>query len=149
MISALQIGKAAIAVPILQRELALTLVAASWIVGAYGVLGAVGGLPAGILSSMFERPRHLDRGACGRRHRQHCRRVRRERQRSLIATRVLEGCGSLAASLAVPRLLRAVTAPKDLAAGAGGVCRASAVRLGGHDARGPARDVRSGGRGSG
>ena len=53
VISALQIGKAAIAVPILQRELALTLVAASWIVGAYGVLGAVAGLPAGILSSLF------------------------------------------------------------------------------------------------
>jgi MFS family permease len=52
VISALQIGKAAIAVPILQRELALTLVAASWIVGAYGVLGAVAGLPSGILSSL-------------------------------------------------------------------------------------------------
>ena len=52
-ITALQIGKAAIAVPILQRELALTLVAASWVVGAYGVLGAVAGLPAGILSSLL------------------------------------------------------------------------------------------------
>ena len=46
VISALQIGKAATAVPVLQHELALTLVAASWIVGAYGVLGAVAGLPA-------------------------------------------------------------------------------------------------------
>ena len=53
VISALQIGKVAIAVPVLQRELALTLVAASWIVGTYGVLGAIGGLPAGILSSLL------------------------------------------------------------------------------------------------
>jgi MFS family permease len=32
----------------------------------------------------------------------------------LIATRVIEGAGFLAASLAIPRLLRAVTAPRDL-----------------------------------
>jgi MFS family permease len=31
----------------------------------------------------------------------------------LIATRIIEGCGFLAAVLAVPRLLRAVTAPRD------------------------------------
>ena len=81
VISALQIGKAAIAVPVLQHELALTLVVASWIVGTYGVLGAIGGLPAGILDLAVQRPRHLDRGACGRRRRQPRRRVRRERSR--------------------------------------------------------------------
>jgi MFS family permease len=113
VISALQIGKAAIALPVLQRELALTLVVASWIVGTYGVLGAIGGLPAGILASLFGARATLvagltvagigslaggfvDSGA------------------AMIATRVLEGCGSLAASLAVPRLLRGVTAPKDV-----------------------------------
>ena len=113
VISALQIGKAAIAVPILQRELALTLVAASWIVGAYGVLGAAAGLPAGILSSMLSARTTLIAGLAvagigsiaG---------AFAESAAILIATRVLEGCGSLAASLAVPRLLRAVTAPRDL-----------------------------------
>ena len=113
VISALQIGKAAIAVPILQRELALTLVAASWIVGAYGVLGAAAGLPAGILSSMLRARTTLIAGLAvagvgsiaG---------AFAESAAVLIATRVLEGCGSLAASLAVPRLLRAVTAPRDL-----------------------------------
>ncbi len=113
VISALQIGKAAIAVPILQRELALTLVAASWIVGAYGVLGAAAGLPAGILSSLLSARATLIAGLitagagslAG---------AFAESGALLIATRVLEGCGSLAAALAVPRLLRAVTAPKDL-----------------------------------
>jgi MFS family permease len=113
VISALQIGKAAIAVPILQRELALTLVAASWIVGAYGLLGAVAGLPAGILSSMLSARATLIAGLtvagigsiAG---------AFAESGSILIATRVLEGCGSLAASLAVPRLLRGVAAPKDL-----------------------------------
>ena len=80
VISALQIGKAAIAVPVLQRELALTLVVASWIVGAYGVLGAIGGLPAGILSLAVQRPRDPGRGARGRRARQPRRRIRRERR---------------------------------------------------------------------
>lgn len=114
VISALQIGKAAIAVPVLQSELALTLVAASWIVGAYGMLGAVAGLPAGILSSLFSARATLIAGLAvagigslaG---------AFAGSETILIATRVMEGCGSLAAALAVPRLLRAVTAPKDLA----------------------------------
>ena len=113
VITALQIGKAAIAVPILQRELALTLVAVAWVVGAYGVLGAVAGLPAGILSSLVSARTTLIAGlavagigsVAG---------AFAESGAILIATRVLEGCGSLAASLAIPRLLRAVTAPKDL-----------------------------------
>ena len=53
VIVALQIGKAAIALPALQRDLMLSLGVASWMVGAYGVLGAVAGLPAGIASSLF------------------------------------------------------------------------------------------------
>ncbi len=113
VISALQIGKVAIAVPILQRELVLTLVIASWIVGTYGVLGAIGGLPAGILASLFGARATLIAGLAaagvgslaG---------AFAESGPALIATRVLEGCGSLAASLAVPRLIRAVTAQKDL-----------------------------------
>ena len=48
VIAALQIGKASIALPALQRELMLTLTVASWVVGAYGMLGAFAGLPAGV-----------------------------------------------------------------------------------------------------
>jgi MFS family permease len=113
VVTALQIGKAAIAVPILQRELALTLVMASWVVGTYGVIGAIAGLPAGILTSLFSAHTTVIAGlvvagagsVAG---------AFAESGTMLIATRVLEGCGSLAASLAIPRLLRAVTAPKDL-----------------------------------
>jgi len=109
---ALQIGKAAIAVPALQHDLSLSLVVASWVIGAYGMLGAVGGLPAGIAASLFSARRTLIAGlitagigslagafvTSGE---------------LLIATRVIEGCGFLAAVLALPRLLRIVTAPKD------------------------------------
>lgn len=113
VVVALQIGKAAIAVPILQRELTLTLVVASWVIGAYGMLGAVGGLPAGIVASLFGARRTLVAGLvtaglgslAG---------AFAESGGLMIATRVIEGCGFLAATLAIPRLLRAVTAPKDL-----------------------------------
>jgi MFS family permease len=113
VIAALQIGKAAIALPVLQRELVLTLSIASWIIGAYGLLGALGGLPAGIVASLFNARRTLVAGLAtagigsiaG---------AFAESGAALIATRVIEGVGFLAATLAIPRLLRAVTAPKDL-----------------------------------
>jgi MFS family permease len=113
VIVAMQIGKAAVALPALQRELTLTLSVASWVVGAYGMLGAAAGLPAGMMSSLFTARKALlggmtvaglgsiagalaDNGAL------------------LIGMRVIEGCGFLVATLAIPRLLHAVTAPKDL-----------------------------------
>jgi len=113
VITALQIGKAAIAVPVLQRELALTLVTASWVVGTYGVLGAIGGLPAGILTSLVGARAILIAGlaAAGLGS---LAGAFADSGLLLIATRAIEGCGSLAASLAIPRLIRAITAPKDL-----------------------------------
>jgi MFS family permease len=113
VITALQIGKAAIALPILQHELALTLVMASWIVGTYGVLGAVGGLPSGIVASLFRARTTLLAGltAAGLGS---LAGAFVDSGSLMIATRVLEGCGSLAASLAIPRLLCTVTAPRDL-----------------------------------
>ena len=112
VIVALQIGKAAIALPALQRELTLTLALASWNVGAYGLLGALAGLPAGIMSSLFRaKPTVLAglatagigsiAGAWA------------DSGTLLIATRVLEGCGFLAVTLAIPRLLRMVAALND------------------------------------
>ncbi len=113
MIAAMQIGKAAIALPLLQIELVLTLAAASWIIGAYGLLGALGGLPAGIVASLFGARRTLIAGlaAAGLGS---IAGAFTESGPLLIATRAIEGCGYLAATLAIPRLLRAVTAPEDL-----------------------------------
>jgi MFS family permease len=112
VVVALQIGKASIAVPVLQKELQLTLVVASWVIGAYGVLGAVGGLPSGIVASLFSARRTLIAGliAAGLGS---LAGAMATNGGVLIATRIIEGCGFLAAVLAVPRLLRAVTAPRD------------------------------------
>ena len=59
MVSAFQVGKAAIAVPLLQDDLGISLVFASWIVGAFGALGAAFGLFAGSIVSTFEPRRSL------------------------------------------------------------------------------------------
>jgi len=112
VIAAFQIGKAAIALPVLQAELSLSLFAAAWIVGAYSTLGALAGLPGGILVSMFDARRTLLMGLAlagaasiaG---------AFTPSGPLLIATRVLEGCGFLACAIAGPRLLRALVAQKD------------------------------------
>jgi MFS family permease len=91
----------------------LTLTVASSVVGAYGMLGAFAGLPAGVMSSLFTARRALLTGIAvaglgslaG---------AFAANGPMLIGTRIIEGCGFLAVSLAIPRLLRAITAPKDL-----------------------------------
>jgi predicted MFS family arabinose efflux permease len=112
VVAALQIGKAAIAVPALQKDLALSLVVASWVIGAYGVLGAVAGLPSGIVASLFSARRTLVAGLVAGGLGSLAGALVTDGV-LLIATRVIEGCGFLAAALAIPRLLRAVTAPRD------------------------------------
>lgn len=112
VVVALQIGKAAIAVPVLQKDLSLTLVVASWVIGAYGVLGAVAGLPSGIVASLFTARRTLIAGLVASGIGSLAGAFATDGV-VLIATRVVEGCGFLAAVLALPRLLRAITAPKD------------------------------------
>lgn len=112
MVSAFQVGKAAIAVPLLQDDLGISLVFASWIVGAFGALGAAFGLFAGSIVSMFEPRRTLIAGLCiiglasllG---------AMAPNGAILLVTRVIEGCGFLATVLSVPRLLRMVSKPAD------------------------------------
>lgn len=113
MVAAMQVGKASIALPLLQREFALSLFVAASAVGAYSVLGAVLGMPAGVLSSLFNPRRAAVAGlvvsalgsfigaAAGD-------------GALLVGSRVIEGCGFLATVLAIPALLRAAAAPRDL-----------------------------------
>ncbi|MBX9825129.1 MAG: MFS transporter [Xanthobacteraceae bacterium] len=113
MVAAMQVGKASIALPLLQREFELSLFVAASAVGAYSLLGAVLGMPAGVLSSLFDPRRAAVTGlvvsalgsfigaaASG--------------GALLVGSRVIEGCGFLATVLAIPALLRAAAAPRDL-----------------------------------
>jgi MFS family permease len=112
MIASFQIGKAVVAVPVLQRELSLSLAVASWIVGVFGTLGALLGLPAGILASIINARRGLIAGLltiglasiAG---------ALATSAGPLLATRFLEGCGFMAIALSAPRLMSQLTAPRD------------------------------------
>ena len=112
ILGACQIGKAAVAVPLLQRELGLTLVAAAWVVGAYGTLAAFAGLPAGVGVARFGARRAVVTGllaigtgsSLG---------AFATSGSALLACRVLEGCGFLAIVIGVPTLLRSLTAERD------------------------------------
>src|SRR5690606_33422712 len=109
VLGACQIGKAALAVPLLQQDLGLTLVGAAWIVGAYGVLAAVAGLPAGAAVAQFGARRAVVVGLLG---------IGTASTfgafagsgLSLLLSRIVEGCGFLALVIGVPTLLRRVTA---------------------------------------
>jgi MFS family permease len=113
MVAAMQVGKASIALPLLQREFELSLFVAASAVGAYSLLGAVFGMPAGVLSSQFDPRRAAVTGlvvsalgsfigaAAGD-------------GGLLIGSRVIEGCGFLVTVLSIPALLRAAAAPRDL-----------------------------------
>jgi MFS family permease len=112
MVAALQIGKAAIALPVLQNELSLPLATAAWIVGAYAALGACAGLPGGILVSMFDARRTMliglvVAGAASLAG------ALAQSGPMLITTRVIEGCGFLAVAIAAPRLMRSLVAARD------------------------------------
>lgn len=51
VISAVQVGKTAIATPMLQSEFDLSLAAIGWLTGIFSFLGLVGGIPAGAWTS--------------------------------------------------------------------------------------------------
>lgn len=112
VIVALQIGKAVIAVPVVQKELAISLSLAAWIIGTYGLLGAVAGLPTGIAMSLVSGKKALTAGliACGVGS---LAGALATDGPLLVATRAIEGCGFLIAVISIPRLLRIVTSAHD------------------------------------
>jgi MFS family permease len=112
VIGGFQVGKAAVAVPVLQAELMLSLFAAAAIVGAYGLLGSIIGLPAALAASLLPAQRTLvaglivigTGGMLG---------ALAPDGFWLFATRALEGLGFLCVIFSAPRLFRLVTARAD------------------------------------
>lgn len=112
VIAAFQIGKAAIAVPLIRQDLDLNLAMAAWVIGAYGALGAIAGLSAGVAVSFIGERTAVLAGlvtiglasALG---------AASTNGAMLIVTRVIEGCGFLAVVIAIPTLLRDVTVGRD------------------------------------
>lgn len=112
VIGACQIGKVAIAVPLLRDNLGLSLVAISWVAGAYAVLGVAGGTAAGFVVSRFPMRMAIIVGlamiAAGS-----LLGATALDGSTLIATRMLEGVGFLAMVIACPTYLRTVVSARD------------------------------------
>lgn len=112
VIAAFQVGKAAVGVPLLRQDLHISLVMASWIIGAFATLGALTGLAAGVGVSIIGARRAAIGGmlAIGAGS---LAGAAATAGPALLATRVVESCGLLAATIAIPTLLRAATKPED------------------------------------
>jgi len=112
VLSACQIGKAAIAIPALQQNLGLDLVSTSMIASAYAVLGAIGSVFVGVFVARFPMQRVLVfalaliatgnfAGALS------------NGIGLLLASRMIEGVGMICTPIAAFTLLRGVVASKD------------------------------------
>lgn len=112
LLAACQVGKAAVSVPQLRADLGLGLAEASWVVGAYGALGAAAGLVAGALVARLS-PRAALVGGLASIAFGSVSGAFTETLAQLLAARVVEGAGFLGVVIAAPALLNRVAAPRD------------------------------------
>jgi MFS family permease len=111
-IAACQVGKGAVAIPALRQDLGLSLLTASWVVSAYGALGAALGFPASVMIARLSGRNVTVVGlaaiglgsAPG---------AFAQSGALLLATRVLEGCGYFGLVIVLPGMVRALAAPRD------------------------------------
>ncbi|WP_306223289.1 CynX/NimT family MFS transporter [Bosea beijingensis] len=110
--ASLQIGKAAIAIPLLQVETGRDLAVLGWVSSIFAVLGLFGGVPVGALATRFGDRRILLLGlvmlalgsALG---------AATSGLGPLLACRIIEGSGFLMVSVAGPALLRRCVGERD------------------------------------
>ena len=110
--AATQIGKAPPAVPEIQRELALSLVTAGWVVSISSLIGSCLGIAVGLLADRFGHARLLKYalfafavgGALG---------AAAQGTTFLMISRVIEGGAYLCVAVSVPSLVARLAAPND------------------------------------
>ncbi|KHJ53611.1 MFS transporter [Aureimonas altamirensis] len=110
--AALQVGKGAIAAPMLQDDLGIDLTAIGWFAGIFALIGLFGGIPAGAFAARFGARRILMigllvtalGGALG---------AALPGLPSLFIGRVIEGAGFLLVTVAAPSLIGEVARPAD------------------------------------
>ncbi len=112
IVAALQIGKAAIAAPLIRDDLALDLAALGWVVGIFGILGLVGGIPAGAVVARVGDRRMLILGLLGIAAGSFLGAVS-SGYPMLLASRVGEGLGFLMVVVAGPTILNRVVSGSD------------------------------------
>lgn len=112
IVAALQVGKAAIAAPLLQNDLGIGLTAIGWLAGIFAAIGLAGGIPTGALVGRFGARRIMITGllvtmagaAIG---------ALVTGLAGLLVARVIEGAGFLLVTVAAPSLLDRVVRPSD------------------------------------
>lgn len=116
VVAALQVGKAAIAAPLLQADLDLGLAAIGWLTGVFAGLGLVGGIPTGALVASFGGRCILVLGLLATALGAALGAVTNTLP-ILLLSRVVEGAGFLLVTVAAPSILARVTAraQRDLA----------------------------------
>ena len=116
IVAALQVGKAAIAMPLVQAEFGLDLATLGWLASIFAVLGMIGGIPVGTLAIALGARSVLLLGllavALGA-----FLGAAAPRFPMLLASRVVEGFGFLLIIIAGPAILQRVASPdrRDLA----------------------------------
>ncbi|MFN7023430.1 MAG: CynX/NimT family MFS transporter [Pseudorhizobium sp.] len=112
IVAALQVGKVAIAAPLLQNDLQIALAAVGWLTGIFAILGLVGGIPTGALVGSFGARRLLIIGllitAVGASFGAVVTGLP-----ELLLARVIEGAGFLLITVAAPSILGRVTRSSD------------------------------------
>ncbi|CAD5288401.1 Predicted arabinose efflux permease, MFS family [Bosea sp. 62] len=110
IVAALQVGKAAIAMPLVRAEFGLDLGTLGWLASIFAVLGMVGGIPVGTLAIALGARRVLLLGllavAAGA-----LLGAAVPRFPMLLASRVVEGLGFLLITIAAPAILQRVASP--------------------------------------
>ncbi|MHA7776330.1 MFS transporter [Roseibium sp. M-1] len=112
IVTALQVGKAAIAAPLLQSDLGIGLVAIGWLTGIFAVLGLVGGIPTGALAASFGGRRLLIIGLLTTVFGSGLGAVV-SGMSGLLLARVIEGAGFLLVTVAAPSILSRVAKSSD------------------------------------
>lgn len=110
IVSAVQVGKATLALPSIRADLGVDLAAASWVLAAFALVGALASLPVGAIADRFQARPTVIAGlllqaagsALG---------AMAAGLPWLLAARVLEGLGFLAVTVAAPVMVVAATAP--------------------------------------
>lgn len=109
---ALQVGKPAIAAPMLQDELGIGLTAIGWLTGIFALIGLGGGIPTGAFVAHFGARRILIIGllvtVAGAAHG-----AALPGLVNLFAGRIIEGAGFLLVTVAAPSLIEEVARPAD------------------------------------
>jgi len=112
IISSAQLGKAFVAMPLLQAEMNLTITIVSFLIATFGTLGALFGMGTGLIVKRIGSRRALILGmvimACGS-----LLGASANEPDLMMISRIIEGVGFLAAVIAIPDLIGHVSTGKD------------------------------------